>query len=168
MSDESLSKVLVLLQRPALALAEGWAFALEHLCGLCITLQLPVEPCTGYYGKLTAMRLGIGATMTYRQIGSIGRDMSDTAEIIHTVFVGDVRLATKDIYDRCMDLAKLIFRRHRHVGHGAACVLLIEQSAVTYHQSGDSGVGTVEECLQSSARHTSNTEILYIYLLIER
>ena len=114
------------------------------------------------------MRLGIGATMTYRQIGCIGWHMSDTTEIIHAVFVGDIRLAAKDIYDRRMDLAELILRRHRHVGNCAACVLLIKQSAVADHQSGDSGVGTVEESLQSSARHTCHAEILYIYLLIER
>ena len=67
----------VLLDSPVLALREVAVVADEHLGGLLVALQLPLEPGEGYDGELAAVRLTIGAAMTDGEVGGAGGHMAD-------------------------------------------------------------------------------------------
>ena len=65
-----------------------------------------------------------------------------------------------------MDFVQFLLRGHGHTSHGLTCVLLVEESAITDHERLDALVCTVEECLQSTARHTGYTDVLHVDLLV--
>ena len=67
-----------------------------------------------------------------------------------------------------MDLLQLLLRGHGHATYGLASVLLVEESAVADHQRLDTGIGTVEEGLQTTARHAGDTDVLHIDFIIVR
>ena len=114
------------------------------------------------------MRLTIGTTMPYGEVDSEGRHMADAMEIVHTIAIGDVRLTTEQIHNRRVDLIQFLLRGHGHTTNSLIGILLVEKSAVTDHQQADTGIGAVEERLQTSTRHTSHTDILRIDLVIIR
>ena len=114
------------------------------------------------------MRLTIGASVTYGIVDGIGGHMGDAPEVVHTVLVGDILLATEDVDDGRVDLLELVLRRHRHTTDGLSGILHLEEAAVADHQRRDTWVCAVEECLQTAARHTCHADLLRVDLLIER
>ena len=120
------------------------------------------------------MRLVIGTAMTYGQVHCDGRHMLNTLEVVHTVGIGDIALTTKDVDNRTVDLSQLLLGNAGHTRHttgiGATLVALglLKQSAVADHDRGNALVEAVEECLQTAARHTRDTDVLGVDLLIER
>ena len=163
-----LAGCFVQLQRPALALCQAGGVTLEITGSGGVALQLPVEPGPCGDGELSAVRLTVGAAVTYRKVGSVCGHVLNAVEVVHAVLVGDVFLAAEDVDDGRVNLLQLVLLRHGHVGHGTAGVLLLEESAVANHQRGDTFVGTVEECLQTAARHAREADFLHIYLIIIR
>ena len=164
----SLLHFLVLLNCPALALREAAVLALEHLCGLLVALQLPIEPAECNNGELAAMRLPIGATVTHGIIRCTGRHVVNPMEVVHAVLVGDVLLAAKDVDDWRVNLLQLRLLGHRHSTFCLSSVAVLEEAAVANHQRLDARVGTVIKCLQPAARHSCCANVLHIYLIIIR
>ena len=83
----------VLFQRPVLALQNGRTVATEHLRGLLIAFQLPVERGTGNDGKLTTVGLVVSTTMTYGLVHGDSGHVVDALEVVHTIVIGNVALA---------------------------------------------------------------------------
>ena len=158
---------IVFLDGPSLALQQSAVLTHEHLLGILVTLQAPVEPGQGRDRELTTMGLTIGTTMTHGIVDGTGRHVVDTVEVVHTVLVGDILLATQQIHDRGVDLPQLLLRGHGHTTHGLTGVLLVEETAVADHQQFDTGVGAVEERLQATTRHTCHADAVHVDLLEE-
>ncbi len=112
------------------------------------------------------MRLAIGTTMTYGEVDSESRHMADAMEIVHTIAIGNVRLTTEQIHNRCMDLVQFLFRGHGHAANSLMGILTVEETAVADHQQTDTGIGTVEERLKTATRHTGHTDVLRVDLVI--
>ena len=104
--------------------------------------------------------------MAYGIVHGNSRHMTDTVEVVHTVLVSDVFLTTKNIDNWGMNFFQFFLGRHGHTANGPTCILHLEKAAVANHQQRDTRIGTVEQRLQSAARHTCHTEVLHIYLLI--
>ena len=77
----------VRLEGPILALEELRILADEHLGGLLVALQLPLEPGKGRNGELATVRLTIGTSMTNWEIDGTAGNMLDALEVVHTVAV---------------------------------------------------------------------------------
>ena len=114
------------------------------------------------------MRLTIGATMTYREIGSAARHMSNLLEVVHTILIGNILLATQDIDNAGVDILQLRLVGHRHTTNSLIAVAVLEETTITNHKRLDARVGTVVERLQTTARHASHTDILHVNLVIIR
>ena len=114
------------------------------------------------------MRLTIGATMTNGEIGSAARHMTNLLEVVHTILVGNILLATQDIDDAGVDILQFRLVGHRHTTDSLIAVAVLEETAVADHQRLDTWVGTVVERLQTTARHASHTDILHVNLVIIR
>ena len=67
-----------------------------------------------------------------------------------------------------MQLLQLGLWRHRHATHSLTGIRLFEESAVAYHDSLDTLVGTIEECLQTATRHSCYADVLHVQFLIVR
>ena len=112
--------------------------------------------------------------MTYGQVHGNGGYMLNALEVVHTVGIGDIGLTTQDVDNRTVNLRQLLLGHAGHTGHttgiGATFVALglLEQSAVADHDRGNALVKTVKECLQTAARHSRDTDVLGVDLLIER
>ena len=156
----------VLLQGPSLALRQLAVVALEHAGGLLVTFQLPLQPGQGHHAELTTVGLPIGAAMTYGVVGHAGRHMVDETEVVHTVLVGNILLATQDIDNRGVDVLELRLLGHGHAAHCLMGVGGLEESAVANHHRRDTFVGTVEERLQTSARHAGSTDVVQVNLTL--
>ena len=65
-----------------------------------------------------------------------------------------------------MDIVQLLFLRHRHTSYSLTSILLVEKTTIANHQQLDARISTIEECLQTTTRHTCYADILYVKLLI--
>ena len=116
--------------------------------------------------------------MTNGQVDGDGWHMTDALEVVHSVVIGNVCLATKDIDDGAVDLLQFGFWHTGHSWHTAltatTILRLLEQSAVADHNRGDTRIEAVEEGLQAyykgdwkSARSfikNSNLEVGQVFL----
>ena len=156
----------VRLEGPILALEELRVLADEHLGGLLVALQLPLEPSKGGNGELATVRLTISASVPYWEVDGTAGNMLDALEVVHTIAVGDILRTTEHIHDRCVDFVEFLLLRHRHTTDSLTGILLVEKSAIANHEGLDAWVSTVEERLQTTARHTCDTDSLGVNLLI--
>ena len=156
----------VRLEGPILALEELRVLADEHLGGVLVALQLPLEPGKGGNGELATVRLTISASVTNGEVDGTAGNMLDALEVVHTVAIGDILLTTEHIHDRRVDVVEFLLFRHRHATDSLTGILFVEKSAIANHKRLDTWVSTVEERLQATARHTSNTDSLGVNLLI--
>ena len=97
------------------------------------------------------MRLTISAAVANREVGSAGRNVFDQVEVVHAIFVGNILLTTQNVDDGRVNILQFRFVRHRHVANGLSAIAVLEESAVTDHQSLDARVGTVVQRLQTAA-----------------
>ena len=65
-----------------------------------------------------------------------------------------------------MQFLQLLLRRHRHATNSLIGILLVKESTIAYHNTGDTRIGTIVQRLQSATRHTSYADMFCINLLI--
>jgi len=104
----------------------------EHLGSFFPAFELPIEPGERDAGEFTAVGAGVGAGVADVQVGHDDRDMVDAGEVVHGVFVSDVRRAAHDVEDGSVEaLQGLLVRRGiAAMGEGSGSTPLLQTTVV--------------------------------------
>ena len=87
------------MHRPSFQILRDLAIA-EYALTVSTATDLPLDPEEGHFCELAAVRLPVSAAMAHWEVGNGNGDLVDLLEIIYSLHISDVGLASDDIGDR--------------------------------------------------------------------